>query len=828
MGTFISLLLIAGIWSLAYVGASLTVWTLALAAALLILQFTGAIVWSGLILWPIFLAVFVPLNLTQIRKTYITQKAFSLVRQVLPPMSDTEKEAIEAGDVWWEAKLFQGRPEWNQWIETQCPKMTSQEVSFLNNQVEHLVDLINDWQVLQEEYDLAPEVWQYLKDERFFGMCIPKQYGGLEFSALAHSEIISRIATKSISAAVTTMVPNSLGPGELLIKYGTEKQKEHYLPRLALGQEIPCFGLTSTSAGSDAGSIRDYGIVCRGNYNGKEVLGIRLNWEKRYITLAPVATVIGIAFKLYDPDTLLGEATEYGITLCLIPTDHPGVRIGRRHFPLQMAFMNGPTEGKDVFVPIDWIIGGREMAGQGWRMLMECLSAGRGISLPALATASSAISYRMSGAYSRLREQFNMPIGKFEGIQEALANIGGYNYIIEATRQITACSIDLGQKPAVVSAIAKYHLTELARKSVNHAMDIHGGKAIIMGPSNTLASLYQAQPISITVEGANILTRSLMIFGQGAIRCHPFVRDEIAAAQNYETNPELSLDKFDKAFWSHAGYFISNLSRSLFLGLTGAWLLIPARKDMFYRQFQKLTWMSSALALTSDVSMMTLGGRLKIAEQLSARLGDVLSHLYLATCVLKYYYNCGEKESDRQHVEWAVNHCLHQCQEAFYGFLNNFPNRPVAWMMRLFCFPWGAHCNAPKDTLSRAVARQMMEDSEFRERVSRTMHVSSHKETGVETVEKAFKQLIELQPIFNKLSEAVANKKIHKKLSLKEKLDIAVDKQIIQPNERDQITNFEKLRANVIAVDDFAPEYFETREKSWQTKQKQQVGTFTS
>ncbi len=810
--------LIAGIWSLAYFRVPLLIWTALVATGLLFCQVTGAIGWSGLLIWPVFLAIAVPLNLKTIRKNSLTRPAFAIFRKVLPPMSDTEREAIEAGNVWWEGKLFQGRPTWSKWLKTQLPSLTPEEQGFLDHEVEHLLGMFSDWEVSQQLKDLPPDVWTYLKEKKFFGMIIPKQYGGLEFSATAHSKIITRIASKSPSLAVTTMVPNSLGPAELLIKYGTQKQKDHYLPRLATGVEIPCFGLTGVNAGSDAGSISDTGIVCKGQYAGKEVLGIRLNWDKRYITLAPVATVLGLAFKLFDPDHLLGEQESLGITLCLIPTNTSGVQIGQRHSPLGVAFMNGPTQGRDVFIPIDWIIGGREMAGQGWRMLMECLSIGRSISLPALATAVGSMAYTMTGAYSQLREQFRVPIGDFEGVQEHLAEIAGYTYMLESSRVVTASSVDLGNKPSVTSAIAKYHMTELGRTSLNRAMDVHGGKAIIEGPLNSLASLYHATPITITVEGANILTRSLMIFGQGAIRCHPYVQDEIMCSQEFETDPDGALTKFDKIFWGHIGYFVSNFFRTLWMGLTGGFLSVPAKRDGMYRYFQKINWYSSALALTSDVAMMILGGKLKFKETLSARLGDVLSHLYLGTAVLKHYYDNGAKKEDREHVRWALEYCLSECQTAFYDFFRNFPPKAVGLLLKVVCFPFGAHGRKPTDKLSQTLAKQMMQPTDLRDRIATNVFAGGQGNEGAATVELAYKKMIEVKPFLDKVSQAVRAGEIGKGLSLNERLKVAVQKQILDVEGRKKIIEFEKLRAKVIAVDDFTKDYLSGNNNAWKTK----------
>ncbi len=817
MGTLTTgLLLVAGLWSLAYWGANLMIWTAAIALTLIVLQATGVIAWLALLLWPLFIASFLPLHLPLIRKKYISSKAFDIVRQVLPPMSSVEKEAIEAGDTWLEADLFQGNPQWSKWLSAKRDALSEEEQSYYDNEVSELHALGDEWMMQQETKDLSPEVWEYIKKNKFFGLIIPKEYGGMEFSALANSAIITKIGTHSGTTAVTVMVPNALGPAELLLKYGTDKQKEHYLPRLANGSEVPCFALTSPVAGSDAGSIQDRGVVCNGTYSGKTVLGIRLNWDKRYITLAPVATVLGLAFKLYDPEHLLGDKESLGITVCLVPTNTPGVETGRRHLPANQSFMNGPTRGQDVFVPIDWIIGGRDRAGQGWQMLMECLSEGRGISLPALSAAGTSTCYKTVGAYSRLREQFNTPIGHFEGVQEALAKIGGYTYMVEASRIMTAHALDIGKKPSVVTAVAKYHMTELCRQSVTHAMDILGGKGVIAGPSNFIFNLYQVQPIAITVEGANILTRSLMIFGQGAIRCHPFVQKEMLAAGLYEQEPEKALDSFDDAFFSHIRYFVKNLAKSTFMGLTGAWLVIPPKRDPMSRYFQKLTQMSTALALASDVAMMFLGGKLKLKERLSARLGDVLSHLYLSTSVLKYYYENGAKEIDQSHAQWAIEYALHESEEALLSFYRNFPFKSVGMLLRLLTCPFGFGCSEPSDKLSQDVSLKMMEDTELRARL--TCHVFlGENDSGKTQVELAFKKFFEVSPLLAKIDTAIKSKEIDRNMNMQERLKTALDKGIITPEEKKKLIEFEKLRAKVVAVDEFSADYF-VGKSQWKTK----------
>ncbi|MEE9552613.1 MAG: acyl-CoA dehydrogenase, partial [Gammaproteobacteria bacterium] len=524
--------------------------------------------------WSFFTLVLVLFALTPLRRNLISNKLFSLYKKLLPKMSTTEKEALEAGTVWWDAELFSGKPNWKKLYSLPQPKLSAEEQAFLDGPVEEVCNMLDDWKISNEDLDLPAEVWEFLKEEHFFAMIIPKQFGGLEFSALAHSAVVMKLSTRSITASVSVMVPNSLGPGILLLEYGTEEQKKYYLPRLANGAEIPCFALTAPDAGSDAGGMTDQGIVCRSEFEGKQdVLGIRLTWNKRYITLGPIATLLGLAFKLYDPEHLLGNQEGIGITLALIPTTHPGVNIGRRHLPANIPFQNGPNSGEDVFIPMDWVIGGQDKIGQGWRMLMECLSDGRGISLPALSTGAGKLASRTTGAYARIRRQFNMPIGEFEGVQEVLARIAGLTYMMDASRVLTLTALDQGEKPSVITAIIKYHLTESMRQLINDALDVHGGKAVMLGPNNYLASAYQSIPIGITVEGANILTRNMIIFGQGAIRCHPYVLKEMQAVA--EDDEKMGLKQFDKAIFSHIGFVMSNIVRTFLLGISNARLHRP-------------------------------------------------------------------------------------------------------------------------------------------------------------------------------------------------------------------------------------------------------------
>lgn len=704
---------------------------------------------------------------------------FKRLQKKLPPISNTEREAIEAGNTWWEKELFCGRPDWKKLLAYPKPVLTVDEQAFLDHQVNQLCEMLDDWKIVNDEHNLPENVWSFLKENKFFGLIIPKQYGGLGFSALAQSTIVMKIATRSLSAAVNTMVPNSLGPGELLLHYGTEEQRNYYLPRLASGQEIPCFALTAPDAGSDAGSIPDTGIICYGNNEGKNVLGIRLNWDKRYITLAPIATLLGLAVHLYDPEHLLGDVEDIGITLCLIPTTHPGVEIGSRHLPLLLAFLNGPTRGKDVFIPLDWIIGGASMAGQGWRMLMECLSTGRAISLPALSTATAKVAYRFTGAYSRIRRQFNLPISAFEGIEEALGYIAGYTYMLEACRIFTAGAVDQKIKPATASAIAKYHMTELSRHVIEHAMDIHAGHMIQAGPRNFLAFIYMGTPISITVEGANILTRNLIIFGQGAIRCHPYLLEEMAILN--APNPDQKA--FNEILFAHVRYFAGNLLRSIGYGLTGGHLIGSIVTNTSIRKLHKqLTRMSTALALLSDTSLLMLGGSLKRRERISARLGDILSQLYMGSAVIKYFYDNGQPATDVDYVCWALQDCLQKIQHAIDELLNNFPQWWIGKLLSWIIFPFGTVYRYPKDKLHSQIVAAMLKQSDFRDRLTQSIYLSN-KENN----------------LGNRLETAIASV---------DEIDLLLKKKrttgMLSPEEAKMLSEFERLRDEIIKVNEFS------------------------
>ncbi|PVZ68789.1 acyl-CoA dehydrogenase [Pelagibaculum spongiae] len=801
MGNYLDVIIaVLAFWTLGFLRAPLIAWTVAAAVALV--WFVEFFTLGGFLCWAAFAAIAVVFNMESIRQNLVTQPILEAFRKVLPPMSETEREALEAGDVWWEGEMFAGSPDWNKLLKMPAAKLNEEEQAFVDNQVATVCEMIDDWTTVHEDADLSPEVWDYLKKERFFGMVISKKYGGLGFSAIAHSEVVMRIATRSLSAAVNTMVPNSLGPGELLHHYGTDEQKQRWLPGLACGDEIPCFALTSPEAGSDAGSIPDAGVITKGQFEGKEVLGMRLNWDKHYITLAPVATVLGLAFKLYDPDGLLGDKKDLGITCALIPTNHPGIECGKRHFPLNQAFMNGTTYGKDVFIPLDWIIGGPEMAGQGWRMLVECLSIGRSISLPALATANGKLAYRTTGAYSRVRKQFGTSIGYFEGVEEQLAMIATNAYKLDACRRMTANAVDLGVRPSVPSAIAKYHMTEMGREVANAAMDVHGGKGIQLGPKNYLGRAYEGVPVSITVEGANILTRNLMIFGQGAIRCHPYVFPEMEAAR--ETDPEKALSRFDKLLWAHVGFGANNFFRALTFGLTGGRLFIksPVSGPMahYYRQF---TRMSSALALTADVAMGMLGGELKRKERLSARLADVLSYLYIGSTVLKYYEDNGRQKDELDTARYSLDDLLYKTQVAFDDFFDNFGNPAVSLVLKRAIFPYGRSYRPASDALAHKMVKPMLQPCALRDRISSGAHISPSETDGAGQVEIAFQKLQKAEPLEIKLRKAQKKGKVNPALSVEDQIQQAVEVEVFSQLEADILLDYEKIRREVVRVDEF-------------------------
>jgi acyl-CoA dehydrogenase len=757
--------------------------------------------WKIVVSIPYALLLF--LNIRPLRLRVVTRPFLRSYRRLLPSMSATEREALDAGTVWWDGELFTGGPDWQKLMSAKVPALTAAEQAFLDGPCEDLCAMIDDWDITHVRADLPPEVWSFIKSKGFFAMIIPQRYGGLEFSAYAHSCVLIKIASRSATASSTIAVPNSLGPAELLLHYGTEAQKNHFLPRLARGEEVPCFALTGPRAGSDAASIPDTGIICRGRWQGSEIVGIKLNFSKRYITLAPVATVVGLAFRLFDPDRLMGDRADLGITCALIPRDTPGLTIGRRHFPLNVPFQNGPIQGHDVFVPIDAIIGGFPMAGQGWRMLVEQLSVGRCISLPSNATGGAHAAVYASAAYARIRRQFNMSIGRFEGVEQVLARMAARTYIMDAARSVTAGAIDGGEKPSVPSAMLKYHATEFGRMIANDAMDVHGGKGICLGPKNYLGRGYQIVPVAITVEGANILTRSLIIFGQGAIRCHPFVLKEMNAARN--PDHEAGVLQFDRALMGHIGFAISNAARSLVMAFTLARFTKVPQVGATTRYFQHVNRYSASFALATDIAMLALGGYLKKKETLSARLGDVLSAMYLASMVLKHHENQGREAADLPLVEWACRSLLYQAQEQLHLFLRNFPNRPLAAFMRLLIFPRGLTYFPPSDRLGRDIVDLIMNPTAARERLTRHIYKTQSSNNPLGLLQEAM--------ILSTLAEAL-EKRIRvdgvktgrvTALDLPGQISQALELGILTEAEAAVLRDYDSKVSHLISVDDFAP-----------------------
>jgi len=788
---------IAGLITLTYFRVTLWASVLLVAAVAAVGFYTGTALAFNIIatVVAVFLAA---VALAPLRRAVISGPVYRVFRGLMPRISDTEREALEAGNVWWDAELFSGRPNWKRLLATPKPALSDKEQAFLDGPVEELCRMLDDWDIVEKYRDLPEEVWQHLKESRYFSMIIPEAYGGLEFSAQGNSAVVTKIASRNLTAAVSVMVPNSLGPGELLMHYGTEEQKDHYLPRLADGREIPCFGLTSPLAGSDAASMVDSGVVCRQEWNGEEILGLKLNWNKRYITLAPVATVIGLAFKAYDPDGLLGDEQELGITCALIPADLPGVETGNRHFPIGSVFMNGPTLGEDVFIPLDYVIGGREQIGNGWRMLMQSLAAGRAISLPAMGTAGAKMCSKTAGAYARVRRQFNMPIGYFEGIQEPLARIAGNTYRMDATRQLTLVALDQGERPGVLSALLKYQLTEGNRHCINDAMDIHGGKSIIQGPNNYLGHAYQAVPVAITVEGANILTRCMIVFGQGVIRCHPWLFEEMETAGL--DDQKQALRRFDRALVGHIGYVGSNKIRSFLLGLTNGAISRAPVDGPTAHYFRRLNHLSAAFCFISDLVLATFGGTFKFKEKISGRLADALSHLYMASAVLKQYEDQERPEEDLPLVRWAVRDSFYQIQEQLVAVTRHLRNPLLAGLSRFIIFPRGRQYAPPSDYLGKRVARSLLSDNATRDRlIAGTFH--SEAEDAVGLLEKAFLAVLETADAEKRLRAAF--KEVATPANCEALTRRGVEQQVISAEEAERICRAQALTQRVIDVDDF-------------------------
>ncbi len=805
MSILVWLLLIGAALVLATkVKGSLLMWTGVVAAVFLLAGMSGAL--SGpiaVVLWVGFAVVATILNVPDLRRRLLSAPLLGRIRKVLPPISDTEREAIEAGTTWWEADLFRGNPDWDKLRAVPAPTMTEAEQAYIDGPAEKLCQMIDDWKISHELNDLPEEVWKFLADEKFFGLNIPKEYEGLGFSPFAVSQIVMKVASRSGSLGATVMVPNSLGPGELLAHYGTDDQRNHYLPRLARGEEIPCFGLTGPWAGSDAGAMMDAGVIVKEVINGREQLGFRVSWEKRYITLGPVATVLGLAFKAYDPDGLIGDTEELGITCALIPTTTEGVDIGRRHFPLNSAFQNGPNSGDSVFVPMDWIIGGEAQVGKGWRMLMESLAAGRGIMLPASGVSVAKLAVRTTGAYSRVREQFNVPIGKFEGVEEVLARMGGLTYAMDAARELTCAGLIAGEKPSVISAIVKYHLTEHSRQVISDAMDIHGGRGICLGPNNYLGRYYQQVPVGITVEGANILTRSLMIFGQGAMRCHPYLLKEVAAAGLMDESKDRAVIEFDELLVKHFGYVAGNKTRAVVYGISGG-LLAPAPAGVRMRgYYRRLSQLAAAFAFLSDVSLLILGGDLKRREKLSGRFADALSYLYLGSASLKHFENAGEPVADEPLVHWALQFCLFEIQTALDGILRNFPVPVLGSLLRLAVFPLGRRLRRPDDRLGADVAKLLLEPGDSRDRLTDGIFISDDADDITGCLEFALHKSIETEALRRRLRKSGHQQAATE--SYQDWLDAMQSAGHIDAGESELLAQTHAAVRRVIDVDDFDP-----------------------
>ena len=787
----------------AYHRLRLPVWAALTATALVACWLLGANAVATAILAVIVALVAVPLLLPPLRLGFITKPLLGFYTRILPTLSETEQVALEAGTVGFEGELFSGKPDWQMLLDQPKPMLSVDEQAFLDGPVEELCRMTNDWEITHVHADLQPELWEYIKKNKFFGMIVPKEYGGLGFSALANHKVIQKLSSISTVVSSTVGVPNSLGPAELLMHYGTDEQKNHYLPRLADGREVPCFGLTGPWAGSDATSIPDVGIVAMGDWNGARVVGVKLTFDKRYITLAPVATLIGLAFRMYDPDGLIGDKRDIGITLALLPADTAGVEIGRRHFPLNSPFQNGPIRGREVFIPLSQLIGGEAYAGKGWQMLVEVLSIGRSITLPSTSSGGARIAALATGAYARIRKQFGLSIGRFEGVEEALARIAGNAYTITALAESTAAAVTRGENPAVPSTIAKYHCTEMARELIKDAMDIHGGKGIILGPKNYLGRAWQASPIGITVEGANIMTRTLMIFGQGAILCHPWVLKEMKAAALPDADERLR--EFDKNLFGHIGFALSNAVRSLWFGLTGATVGAAPGDAYTRRYYRKLNRYSAVLALMADTSMLLLGGKLKFKESLSGRLGDVLSQLYICSAMLKRYEDQGRPVADQPLLAWAFHNAVHKIEIALSGALRNFPIRPVGWLLWLLVFPWGRRAQAPSDRLGHRAASLLMSPNEARDRLGVGVFLTPTANNPAGRINSYLQKVILAEPVERKFLKALKNADIEA-LDFSSQLDEGVREGWITSDERKQLQELREMAIDTISVDDFDAE----------------------
>ncbi|MEQ6886500.1 acyl-CoA dehydrogenase [Salicola sp. Rm-C-2C1-2] len=762
------------------------------------------------------LVVIIP---SPVRRKLISSPLLGVVRGMLPTLSDTEQQALNAGSVDWDGELFSGRPDWNHLLSLPHPKLTEEEQAFIDGPVDELCAMLDDWSITNERYDLPQEAWRFIREKGFFGLVIDKNHGGLGFSNTAHSEVVMKLASRGVSAAVTVMVPNSLGPGELITYYGTDDQKQYYLPRLAKGDEVPCFALTSPVAGSDAGAIPDRGVICRGYWNGQEVLGMKVTWNKRYITLAPVATLIGLAIKVYDPDHLLGDDHDLGVTTVMVPAETEGVNHGARHLPMNTVFMNGPTWGDDVFIPQEQVIGGREMIGQGWRMLLECLSIGRSISLPALGTSGGKMACLTTGSYAAVREQFGRSISDFEGVQEALEPMAGYTWMMDSARLFTSGMLDRGVKPSVPSALLKYRNTDLMRKVVTNAMDVVAGRGVIKGPRNFLARIYQAIPIAITVEGANILTRSLMVFGQGAIRCHPYIVQEIEAAGM--DNSGQAVRKFDGVFFAHIAHTSRNVLRSVILGVTGGRVQPTPGEGGLRRYYQQLSRFAAAFSVLTDVSLLTLGGSLKGRQRFTGRMTDALVGLYYASASIKQWHEEGYDEATRDLVEWSLQQSLYDIQSALYEAVTNFPVKPLRWPLKALVFPLGVRLRRPDDELGQRVALSIVKEGGAKERIPRGVYHTEDPEDAVGRILHALRLARETEPARQRINDAIRKSDPDELQDIEmllghqreELLDWAQERELLDDTQRERVSEAMAAMYDTIRVDAFSKESLEALAK---------------
>lgn len=793
------ILLLVAIWAIFFFELSRLTGSFLLIIAAVLVAFLSP--WTLFLGIPLILICLIVL-IEPLRMRLITQPAYNILANAMPSMSSTEREALDTGTSWWEKELFMGAPDWKKFDSYPYPQLSSEEQSFLDNEVEQLCNMLNEWDIHHKHKDLPPEAWQFIKDNGFLGLIIPKEFGGCQFSPFAQSRIMSKIASRSLTAAVCCMVPNSLGPGELLLHYGTEEQKKRYLPGLAKGEEIPCFGLTSPEAGSDAGSIPDSGVVCYGEFEGQQVLGLKMNFSKRWITLAPIATVIGLAFKMYDPDGLLGDANkkEYGITCALLPASHEGVVTGPRHNP-GSPFMNGTVEGKDVFIPLDWIIGGVKNAGKGWRMLMECLAVGRGISLPALSTAVGEMTYLNVGAFAKVRQQFKISVGDFEGVQESTSEIASDVYMLEAFRYLVTCGLNQGGKPAVMTAMAKHYATETMRRMLNHGMDVVGGRAVQLGPRNFIALGYQAIPVSITVEGANILSRSLMIFGQGSMRCHPYLFEELQLLQDEDKNT--ALKTFNDILFKHLAYTFNRTARAFTYGFTGGSIHASENADEFSRPYYKvINRLSADFSLTADMCLGLLAGDIKRKEMLSGRLADIHAQMFIASAILKFYEHGQKTDAEQVHARLALDKALYKAQDAFYDLFENFPIWFASGLIKFICFPFGRAVAKPTDKLKRDVAEYMMQDNAFRQQLKQHVCYSTETNDVSGRMESAFQMLLKIEPLWNKFKKA-ESKGQFQGLTFEVHITDAVAKHVITQAEADQLIAYNIQRYDSMLTDIF-------------------------